>query len=266
MSTKTTKTATTQAQAAAPQPNPKPKRSLSDRALAANRRNAQRSTGPRTAEGKSKIRLNAARHRITAQVQILPPEERQVIEAFCQPIADGYHPEGPEEIQLARAIAENYWRLNQVRAAIGNRFALAAGRGPHPASAGHPQLDYALHVAETFDRDANVLRLMTLYEQRTMNQLQKEKRELGALQEVRQQKRQAALEESRVLYKVATAAGQTWHPEQESRSNGGFVFSAPVLAAANTRAERLASVRQPESRPAAPSAASKYAILHHLAA
>ena len=48
---------------------------LSPEQLAANRANAQKSTGPRTPEGKSKSRLNAFRHGITAQVIVMPPEQ-----------------------------------------------------------------------------------------------------------------------------------------------------------------------------------------------
>src|SRR5215468_2584971 len=101
-----------------------PKSRLSPRALEANRANAQKSTGPRTAEGKAKSRLNAGRHHITAQVNLLPPEEHEAAQKFCKPIFESLHPEGPEETQLAQTIAENYWRLNQARTAITNRFAL----------------------------------------------------------------------------------------------------------------------------------------------
>ena len=137
-------------------PATSPKPPLSPRALEANRRNAQRSTGPRTEEGKTKSRLNAARHRITTQVLILPPEEREVVEACCQPLVDNFKPEGPEELQLARAIAENYWRLNQARAAVTNRIAFTAGSRQLEAMAEcHPQVEYASHVAHTFGADAN---------------------------------------------------------------------------------------------------------------
>src|SRR5947209_2426228 len=112
------RTATT---ASVTQPPAKRKRVLSAPALEPNRRNARLSTGPKTEAGKAAARLNATRHRITAQVEIMPPEERQAVEDFCRPIAESYHPETPEEIQLARGIAENYGRLNQVRAAITNR-------------------------------------------------------------------------------------------------------------------------------------------------
>ena len=69
-----------------PSPNtapPRPKRVLSRRAIEANRRNAQRSTGPKTEEGKAASRLNAGRHKVTAQVSILPDEERAAAEDFC---------------------------------------------------------------------------------------------------------------------------------------------------------------------------------------
>src|SRR5260370_30865689 len=94
---------------------------------------------------------------------------------------------------------------------------------------GHPQIEYPLHISNTFERDANVLRLITLYEQRILNQLQREKRELEAMQKIREEKRQAALAEAQPLYKMAAAQGQPWDPESEAKENGGIVFAAPFL-------------------------------------
>ena len=61
---------------------------ISPEQLAANRANAQKSTGPRTPEGKSKSRLNAFRHGITAQVIVMPPEQ---MEAYMNFNKDLYH-------------------------------------------------------------------------------------------------------------------------------------------------------------------------------
>ena len=44
--------------------------SLSNDKLNANRENSQKSTGPRTPEGKQRSRLNATRHGLTGQVSI----------------------------------------------------------------------------------------------------------------------------------------------------------------------------------------------------
>jgi hypothetical protein len=226
---------------------PKPKRQLSQRAIEADRRNAQCSTGPKTEEGKAASRLNALRHKVTAQVTILPDEERLAAEGFCSKLAATFNPEGLEEIQLARAIAENYWRLNQARAAITNRFALSfTGQPPNPVPGGHPQIEYAVEIAETFERDANCLRNISLYEQRALNQLLRLKRELEAMQSASEQKRQAALSESMPLYRHAVARGETWSPEAEARANGGFVFSPSLLEDTGVRQSRLQSARDSE--------------------
>jgi hypothetical protein len=111
---------------------------------------------------------------------------------------------------------------------------------------GHPQIEYAIAVAETFGRDANTLRLISLYEQRTLNQLQRLKRELEAMQNAREQKRQAALAESMPLYRHATAQGESWDPKAEARANGGFVFSPSTLEEAIGRQTRLRAARLSE--------------------
>ena len=47
----------------------------SERKIEANRRNAQRSTGPKTEEGKDKVRLNALKHGLCAETIVLPHED-----------------------------------------------------------------------------------------------------------------------------------------------------------------------------------------------
>ncbi|MFI5381076.1 MAG: hypothetical protein ACHRHE_17400, partial [Tepidisphaerales bacterium] len=54
---------------------PAPADSASAARTAANRRNALKSTGPRTPEGKAKSALNALKHGLTAQSPLLPTED-----------------------------------------------------------------------------------------------------------------------------------------------------------------------------------------------
>ena len=51
---------------------------ISEKQLEANRRNAQQSTGPKTAEGKAHSSRNNLRHGLTGHVNILPTENRQI--------------------------------------------------------------------------------------------------------------------------------------------------------------------------------------------
>ena len=53
--------------------------------ITANRANAQTSTGPRCAEGKSASRFNALKHGIDAASIVIPGEDRAVYEALAAP-------------------------------------------------------------------------------------------------------------------------------------------------------------------------------------
>ncbi len=44
---------------------------VSEKQLAANRRNAQKSTGPRTAEGKTRVSMNAMKHGLSAACHLV---------------------------------------------------------------------------------------------------------------------------------------------------------------------------------------------------
>lgn len=85
----------------------------SDRQRAANRRNAQRSTGPRSAAGKKRSRLNALRHGLSAQLGGDPAHDRRV-EALAKILAG---PEGgPSELNHARIVADATLQITQIRA------------------------------------------------------------------------------------------------------------------------------------------------------
>jgi hypothetical protein len=57
--------------------------------IAANRANALKSTGPRTAEGRAASRFNAIKHALDAESLVIPGEDSAEFEAF----AAGYHDE-----------------------------------------------------------------------------------------------------------------------------------------------------------------------------
>src|ERR1700722_6458051 len=97
---------------------------ISDKQLEANRRNAQRSPGPRPDEGKKAPALNARRHNLTGQVTAMPHADRIMHDAFSASIVESLAPEGAMETQLAQRIATDSWRLNRISAVEDNLYAL----------------------------------------------------------------------------------------------------------------------------------------------
>ena len=55
-----------------------------DKQIAANRLNAQKSTGPKTPEGRAAVRLNAIKHGLTAQSLVLPGENPEDFDELFQ--------------------------------------------------------------------------------------------------------------------------------------------------------------------------------------
>ena len=97
---------------------------ISARKLAANQQNARRSTGPRTPEGKARVRHNALKHGLLAKEVIVPlGDEYEKRAAFYRLLADlgqHYAPVGPIEAMLVEMIAVAYWRLRRAtRAEVG---------------------------------------------------------------------------------------------------------------------------------------------------
>src|SRR5271156_4929870 len=97
---------------------------ISEKQLAANRRNAQRPTGPRTEEGKKVAALNARRHNLTGQVTAMTDADRITHDAFSASLVESLAPEGAMEIQFTQRIATDSWRLNRLSAVEENLFAL----------------------------------------------------------------------------------------------------------------------------------------------
>jgi hypothetical protein len=99
----------------------------SPRKAAANRRNASRSTGPRTPRGKARSRLNAMKHGILAsQVVIATIEgyaQRKLFEAIVEGLIHDFEPVGTYEQLLVQEIAACFWRERRLLA-FENRAAL----------------------------------------------------------------------------------------------------------------------------------------------
>jgi hypothetical protein len=98
--------------------NPSPTHTVSERKAAANRANAQRSTGPRTREGKQRSSLNALRHGILAKAAFnatIEGEERRAdFDELVAGLAQEYQPRTMTEKMTVQQLAGCYWRLAKV--------------------------------------------------------------------------------------------------------------------------------------------------------
>jgi hypothetical protein len=88
---------------------------VSTKQLEANRRNALKSTGPKTPEGKAKVAQNAIRHGVLSQLVVLPEVERQEDwEQHLARVHADFAPVGYMEGILAERVALILWRLGRV--------------------------------------------------------------------------------------------------------------------------------------------------------
>ena len=83
------------------------------RQFAANRRNALKSTGPTTAEGKERSRCNAVRHGLTAETVIGALEDAEDYKAFEGAITADYDAQSAVERELVLRLASLLWRLRR---------------------------------------------------------------------------------------------------------------------------------------------------------
>lgn len=216
---------------------------ISEKQLEANRRNAQRSTGPKTGEGKQNSSRNNLRHSLTGHIHLLPTEDREAHDAFCDELSDSLNPETPMERQFAQSIAEDSWRLNRARAIENNMFALG-----HEGE--RRELRIALADARTFEAQANQFQLLTIYEQRINRNLQRNLKQLHELQAERREQHQRALEEAKLLAQLNLRNGLPCEP-MENQSPNGFVFSIAEINRAIDRDNRLQEARKEAGFPTA---------------
>ena len=96
------------------------------RQIAANRRNAQLSTGPKTEEGKSRSRRNAIRHGLTAETVIHALESAEDYAAFQMAVTSDFDARTAVERELVLRLASLLWRLRRATAIETGLFKIQA--------------------------------------------------------------------------------------------------------------------------------------------
>ena len=108
-------------------------RTVSPKMLASNRRNARRSTGPKTLTGKLASRMNAVRHGILSEEVVVRglriqehPDEFKVLRERCW---ESLAPVGPVEEMLVDKIVTAQWRLRRALTAETGEIVLSVDGG-----------------------------------------------------------------------------------------------------------------------------------------
>jgi hypothetical protein len=82
-----------------------------EKQIEANRRNALKSTGPKSDEAKARCRMNAVRHGLTAEQAVLPHEDSSDYDAMRSGMLEAHAPRDSAELALVEELVNAYWRI-----------------------------------------------------------------------------------------------------------------------------------------------------------
>ena len=176
--------------------------------IAANRRNAQKSTGPRSPEGKARSSQNALKSGIDAKAQVIRGESAANLQALTAEYFDRFRPSTPEQRMLVDTLVDCDWLLRRFRACEAQIWK----EGSETAFRPQPEIELGQAVFTNHNYFARL--------QRRIDSAQRNYRH--------------ALEQLRSLQAEEETAGQTADPptatprEQTAKPQNGFVPQTPL--------------------------------------
>ncbi|MBV9937571.1 MAG: hypothetical protein JO150_03625, partial [Acidobacteriaceae bacterium] len=164
----------------------------SERRLAANRANAQLSTGPRTDAGKAKSSLNAVKTGLTGRTVLLPTDEVAAYEAHIERFRKEFQPVGDQETHLVQSLADTQWRLDRIPNLETGLFALGRMRYADLfTEEADEEIRTMLLDAHILMADAKHFKDLHLHESRLRRQYRQDLQELKELQAERKKQQEA---------------------------------------------------------------------------
>jgi hypothetical protein len=154
----------------------------------ANRRNAQKSTGPTTPEGRAAVRHNALKHGLTSEVLIPMDEDRPEFDRLCDAFETEFQPIGPTEESLLENLVAAKWRLGRARREETGFFVKRAIKLEHESQE-YRELARNARLAMIVDLDSagsNTLAKISRYEARLERSFYKALSELRRTQSQRE--------------------------------------------------------------------------------
>lgn len=87
---------------------------ISRKQIEANRRNALKSTGPKSQAGKATSSMNAVRHGLTATQVVIAGEDPEEYNQLADSLREKFTPVDSLELRLVEQLAQQLWRLRRV--------------------------------------------------------------------------------------------------------------------------------------------------------
>ena len=200
--------------------------SISDARLAANRANAQLSTGPTSPDGKAKSSLNAVKTGLTGRTVLLPTDDAAVYQQHLDRHFTQYQPATDEEKALVQAIGDTEWRLLRITPLEAGVYAIGRRQLADQFSDEQDQTNReALIHAQIFLTYRKDLSNLALQERRLRNQHAADTAKLEQLQKDRHDKHKGDFAAAKTWYKMAQKREIPFDP-----AFFGFVFSVEELA------------------------------------
>ena len=201
---------------------------------AANKANAQHSTGPRTETGKQRSSLNAYRHGLTGQTLVLPTEDVAAYQRHSQALLDEYLPNGATEIQLVQSLTDTSWRMHRAAAVETNLFTLGITEMENRIRANHPEAEAALAMAATFRDNVRAFSNISVYSQRLSRQFERTLNQLRQIQAERRSAEERQLGQAAKILKMhkqakLPGASAACNPSPYNPADDGFVFSTDQI-------------------------------------
>ena len=168
---------------------------VSEAQLAANRANAQLSTGARTQAGRAIASLNAVKTGLTGRTVLLPTDDVAIYQQHITRLFNKYSPGSDDEKALVQSIADTEWRLLRIAPLEAGYYARGRQKlGDQFAHIADPENREALLQTEIFDLYRKELNNLALQERRLRNHRKDDIAEFEALRTERERQKRANAE------------------------------------------------------------------------
>jgi hypothetical protein len=199
---------------------------VSEAQLAANRENAQKSTGPRTDEGRAAVRMNALKTGLTGRTVWIDADDAPLYSKMAADFNQDLQPVGPRETALVQSVVDLHWRLEQIPGLL-----MALKSKGRRELFNKPEFQFLADKTNVIDLEITLkyekqFRNLNLQESRLSRRREREMAELYKLQKERKANEAAALERAAAAHIVAEQSGQPF-----SYPGIGFEFSKSVFEA-----------------------------------